>query len=423
VLALNVDFFRIGHGYSVLQVIRKSSLFSSTMLKLILRQLQKYRIPLLFLIVLWVVSGYYIFESRFALLSFLYRITRSLPEPGTQNPVQAYAFIEDALSALEDGQIDLRRMATACPATLKHSYRPDEEYFQTDWLQRYLQRREFTEDADLSSDRYWMQHRKTVATALHSLLEATLYAYEIPEEVTKKESLLVPELVEKLSEALCNPYPALRVWGDYVHFQEKRAYRLLLEAEKDLELLLPFPAEQELLVLGTLKNRGEYIMALRRYAGGPAPSDPDEACTDFRLVCIAPAEAARVIDKLIYTSPEDRRGMLYLNQARIYLRLNRKDDREKALNRFEGATADRSTEIPARLEMGALLARDGRYDEAYRQLHILDVIMGPQRKHSREFRALARSVLIGTGRFVEADCFSDESERGGLRPACVNFRL
>jgi hypothetical protein len=49
--------------------------------------------------------------------------------------------------------------------------------------------------------------------------------------------------------------------------------------------------------------------------------------------------------------------------------------------------------------------------------------MGPERKRNREFRALARSVLIGSGRFVEADCFSEEAERGGPRPACIDFKL
>ena len=393
------------------------------MLKLILRQIRKYRTPLLFLAVFWTAAGYYIFENRFELLSYLYRLTRNLPEPGTQNTSRAYDFIDDALASLEDERIDLGRMAGSCPAALKHSYRADEEFFQKDWLQQYMQRKEFTDDADLPSDLYWKQHRETVSVALHSVLEASLYAYEIPAEITEKEALLVPELVDRLAAALCNPYPALRVWGDYAYFQEKRAYRVLLESEKDLELRLPFPAEKELLVLSTLKNRGEYIMALRRYAGGAAPADPEEPCTDFRLVCIAPDEAARIIDKLIYTSPDDRLGMLYLNQARIYLRLKRKDDREKALNRFEGATSDRSSEVQARLEMGALLASDKRYDEAYRQLHILDVIMGPERKRNREFRALARSVLIGSGRFVEADCFSEEAERGGPRPACIDFKL
>ncbi len=392
------------------------------MLKLILRQLRKYRTPLFILLAFWAATGFVIFQQRFELLSFLYRLTVQLPDPGTQDHTTAYDFVRDARDALAEEDIDLQRMANSCPATFEHTFRPDEEFFRPDWLQRYLQQRDFTYAAGQPADHYWMTHRETVSTALHYALEATLYAYELPAEVTGAEPVLIPELVESLAAALCNPYPALRTWGNYVAFQEHRAYRELSLSESD-EARLSFPSERELLALGALRGNATYVKALRRYAGGPAPADPEEPCTDFRLVCISAREAARITDRLIYVSPEDRHGMLYLNQARIYLRLKQSDYREKALHRYAGAAAFRTSEVPARLEMASLLVSEERYDEAYRQLHILDVILGPERHSNAAFRSLARRVLMGSGRFVEADCFSDEADRGGQRPACIDFRL
>ncbi|MBW7857170.1 MAG: hypothetical protein H3C43_02450 [Leptonema sp. (in: Bacteria)] len=374
----------------------------------------------------WIGGGYYIFSNRFEILSFFYRLTLRPPAAGTQNQSKAYfTFIEPVINEIKEQQIDLNRMRNSCPKVLVRSFRPDENFFTADWLQIHLQKKDFSTDIDLSSDLYWKKNRPIIAEALYSLLESTIYAYEIPAEITESEPILVPQLIEQFSAALCNPYPAIRIWGNYAAFQEQRAYNELLSTEKDIEFRLPFPAERELLMLSKLKNRGEYIMALRSYLGGPPPADPNESCTDFRLVCIAPNEALRATDKLIYASPKDRLGMLFLNHGRIYLRLSNQNITyiNKALDRFEGATEDRSSEISARLEMGAVLAGQKRYNEAYRQLSILQVVMGPQVKRSREFRVLARQVLMGSGRFVEADCFSFDANRGGARPACIDFVL
>lgn len=374
----------------------------------------------------WIGGGYYIFSNRFEILSFFYRLTLRPPAAGTQNQSKAYfSFIEPVLDEIKDQQIDLIRMRNSCPKVLLHSFRPDEAFFTADWLQVHLQKKGFNTDVDLSSDLYWKKYRPIVAAGLYSLLESTIYAYEISAEITEGQPILVPQLIDQFAAALCNPYPAIRVWGNYATFQEQRAYNELLSTEKNLEFILPFPAERELLMLSKLKNRGEYLLALRSYLGGSPPADPNESCTDFRLVCIAPKEALRSTDKLIYVSPKDRLGMLFLNHGRIYLRLSDQDPTylEKSLDRFQGATEDRSSEISARLEMGTVLASQKRYDEAYRQLSILQVIMGPQVKQSREFRTLARQVLMGSGRFVEADCFSFDANRSGARPACIDFVL
>ena len=373
--------------------------------------------------IVWIVGGILIFEHRFELLSFFYRLTLSLPEPGTQKPARAFAFVDQALEPISDEKIDLDRMAASCPKKSERSFQPDSEFFRTDWLQEYLQKKSYTEDTNLTADTYWMQYRQTVSTSLHYLLEATLYAFEIPSSVSQKEDILLPDLIDKFSAAMCNPYPALRTWGRYVDFQEQRAYKVLLESEANLELQLPFRPERELLVLSTLKNRGEYIRALRQYAAGSVPSDSNEDCNDFRLVCIAVDEASHVTDKLIYVSPKDRLGMLYLNHARIYLRTNKEGDTDRAINRFAGAIGYPAVEVQARLELGNLFVSLGRFNEAYSQLQTLDVIMGPNRLRNAAFRLLARRVLTGTGRFVEADCFSDEAQRSEKRPGCIDLKL
>lgn len=407
------------------------------MLKLILRQLARYRWPLIFLAILWTGGAILIFPGRYEILSWLYRFTLGRPEPGLQNPGKAWKnHVSVALEKVE--HVNLDRMKLACPADTIQYYRIDEEYFRPDWLQLQLLKKG-NDDQIQPADTYWQQNRLIALAALRHLIEASIFAYEIPADITNGHgAIVVPDWIERVSGALCNPYPGLMAWGNYTRFQEERAYRVLREAEKDLEDRLPFPAEREMMVLGTLRHRGEYITALQKYGGGSIPADPHEPCRDFRLVCFSTAEAALVLDKLIYVSPDDRLGSLYLNQARVYRRMHGETRDQKGteaagpagdqnvnriLDRLAGATRERTSEIPARLEMGDVLVSRNRYEEAYQQLAALSSLPGIDVRRHREFRRLARRVLTGTGHYEEADCFSDESNRGGLRPHCEAFHL
>lgn len=404
------------------------------MLKLILRQLGRYKWPLLFLAAVWTAGAFIIFPGRYEILSWLYRFTLGRPEPGLQNPAKAWkTHVSVALEKV--ASVDLRRMTMACPESTIQYYRIDEEFFRPDWLQLQLLKKN-PEDQVQPADAYWQQNRLLALGALRHLIEATIFAYEIPADMTDGHgAIIVPDWIERVSGALCNPYPGLMAWGNYTRFQEERAYRVLREAEKDLEDRLPFPAEREMMVLGTLRHRGEYITALQKYGGGSIPADPHAPCRDFRLVCFSPVEAASVLDRLIYVSPDDRLGSLYLNQARVYRRIqaekkglapgDTKAEREleRILDRYAGATRDHASEIPARLEMGDALASAERYEEAYRQLSSLATLLGSETRRHRAFRMLARRVLMGTGHYAEADCFADEALRGGLRPHCEAFRL
>ncbi|MCB1138955.1 MAG: hypothetical protein KDK23_09380, partial [Leptospiraceae bacterium] len=224
------------------------------------------------------------------------------------------------------------------------------------------------------------------------------------------------------AEALCMPLLGRLAWGDYVQFQETRAYREL-EADAPEAYRYRLPAERDLLALASLRNSRNYQEALLQYLGGGAPSPfSPEGCQSRSLVCLAPREAFQVYNRLIFAAPAERLPYLFLEQGQVLGWMGRKGDDlfdnpyERALDQMSGAASHRSLERVARTEMTQIYLETGRYEEARQQLRQLALITNMDAPETSDLRELARKTLGGLKLHREADCFAEQ--RGLPRPHC-----
>lgn len=444
------------------------------MIKILFRQIFKRWRGLLPVFIIWTVAGYLIFSDQHRFLNLfipldpgeqlsypdkhtvfrkLAWILSGIPEPGSQDPETAYfdyilpareilsengtgffcrmaSFVGlcEVDSGIETVRLDL--MAEACDRIPVGSVPMDSD-FRPHWLEK-IEKYDINPDSSVRQlvepDEYWQENHEKVLTALRKAVQAMDYAYEIPTSVHQEAgspTILVPEFVDRLASAVCRDEIGNLAWGDYVHFQEVRAFnRLEKEEVKDIEYRYLHPSEKDLLILNSLQESYEYIRALKEYSGSivPDPWQPFGCGNEFLLACYAPEEARDIFNRLLYYSSRRERPSLYLKLGRIHLSLYRKygsEHLDKALDYFTGASKSFDTEREARFSITRIYLKSGDYDRAHGQLIKLSQIMKNRGGEDREFRNLARLTLMGLGRFRDADCYADMSELSfGKRPHC-----
>ncbi|HBS05835.1 MAG TPA: hypothetical protein DEA96_12770 [Leptospiraceae bacterium] len=400
------------------------------MIRLILRQMSKYRWPILGLALVWLAAGYWLMNNRYGIVSFLASISTDFPDPGHQDSSHAYfKYVKPAMDSIEEEGIRLDLMKRACP---ERSERPffEVNLARNHWLDK-IRNWNIAPPGErprvVEPEGYWKENREQVLESLQDLIHATYYAYEVTGEdrgLPGKETILIPALISRYAEALCMPLVGRLSWGDYVEFQEQRAYLELEKGEPEY-FQYRLPAERDLLALGSLRNSRNYQEALLQYLGGGAPgSFSPEGCNTRSLVCLAPREAFQVYNKLIFAAPEERLPYLYLEQGQVLGWLARKGDASfedpytLAMDSFSGAARHRSLEVPARIEITRILVHTERYEEARAELRQISLIFNIEAPDAADVRELARKTLSAQGLHREADCFSEI--RGTVRPHCQN---
>lgn len=399
------------------------------MLKLILRQVLKHWMGLLPVIVLWIAGGIYIFQNRHRTLAFLSGLVVSRPEPGTQNPEKARSYVERARSRIADSGVRLDLMKKACKYKPFHT---DIDFVPAHWLEKLREWRLPSEEGVVvvEPDAYWADHRAVTLLALKDVIDAAQYGYEWEEDAGEgkpKQIFILPRLASDLAEAVCRPDLELLFWGDYVAFQEARAFRDIRSSDPDFEELYTLPEEQELFVLERLKRNELYLEALARYAGGAFREDCQAGT--IQLACAAPLEAIRVHNKRLYFAPKEETPPIYLTLGRIHLRYARdlKDparELKRARDRFAGALDQRDLELESRLGLARVYLLEKDLEKAYAEVKAMSLLLRGRSLTDAEFRGVARAVLTALGRHKDADCFADLSElRHGAREHCEAFRF
>ena len=429
------------------------------MLNLILRQLAKHWKGLLPVCVIWIICGYYILDYKHDLLTTLSHWFINLPEPGTQNQARAYEYVKTARERIKkgrtgffcrtfdtegckeerilEGNIRLDLMRKAC-RHISGKYKGDDAY-RTHWLEKLEEwnlinktdssRQSIDSDNTIVPEHYWKTNKDNVMESLKDLIDAMNYAYEISPSARgeiRGKTWIIPELITKYSEALCMDIPGILAWGDYIEFQEIRAFRSIKKEKPDFEKEYIYPAEQEMRILQKLKYNPKYILALKKYSAGSPPSRGNlENCKrgPYRLSCLSQPEAIKIINKLLYISPEHELPGYRLNLGLIYLMRVNAGERnflEKSLDNLYEASSNHGTEREARIIMTGIFLRKKDFKQAYDQIKQLQLI--PPR--NKEYRKLVRLTLIGLGRFTDADCFSDMSKlEFGKRAHCRKLEL
>ncbi len=420
------------------------------MLKLLLRQIKKHRAGLIPVLLAWVIGGTLLFKYNDSCLAALSRLVVRLPEPGTQRPVEALKYLEDARGIIAEKEIRLDLMARLCGKT-PIKWTDDRELYRPHWLEKIRSWNLATApDASavvIEPDEYWKENRPVVLEALSLVMNAQALAFEITaadRALPEGETILVPDELGRYARALCNDQIAVLAWGDYVEFQEIRAFRRMMTADPNLEETYRYPVEQEILILESLREDPLYLRALREYAAGDPPlPEGGGTCgdTNFRLPCAAPRETLKVWNKELYFAPAAARPALHLRLGRLHRVLAKEAGTDEhlllALDQFTGATVSIPLEEEARLGLTRLFLmladrapvgapRREFFERAYDEIKMLSLITRGRGLTDREFRELTRHTLIGLGRFQDADCFADlaRNVNGGLtRPHCQDFRL
>ena len=416
------------------------------MLRLILRQLAKHRGPILALVVVWSILGYFIVSYRHVWFSAIARSLVDLPEPGTQDPVRAYSYVDAALERNRDEGIELDLMIQACEDFLPYSYHGDVAAFRPHWLEKLEHWRLHEQPTDeevgldyqaVEPDLYWQEHRESVLSGVRDLSNALDYAYEIePGDLgeTEGQNILVAALFERFARAVCQEEQGRLAWGDYVSFQEDRAWRTVRSRNPDIDPQTVQPATRRRLILEQLRGQDRYEDALRHYAAGSPPTQGDlSVCRDgvFRLVCVAPLETIEVYEKLLAVSVSEQVPRYHLDLGRTYLVQARYGEPEQkqarielARDHFLVAATSRQTEQDARLELIRLYLAERDYASAYEELRQLQLFSRQPGFQLDEYRRLARTTLMGMGRHADADCFAEMSDLSyGPRPHCENLQL
>lgn len=385
-------------------------------------------------VLVWITAGFFIFKYKDNLLVILSRLTVHLPEPGEQDPKQALVYVNRAVDRVESSSIRLDLMKKACHV-FPAKYRGDTELYRPHWLEKIRDWNAGTAEEDdlVEPDDYWKENRSTVIASIQDLLSALAYAYEVPWKDQKM--FLLPELVSEYAAAVCMPEIGMLAWGDYTEFAEARAWKTL-EKDPYIGNRHLYLQEKDLFILNELRSVPSYFLALQKYLGGPAPS-PDTfiRCEHGApiLPCMAPEEAEKVYNRLIYLAGKRDLPFLRLGMGRMHLLLfSRHPDPsllENAADDFTGAMGNSGTDIPARLGLARsclLYADAGKTDYLKKSYDALKSIreQSDRSPDSIEFRRLMRLTLSRMHRFRDADCFSDLSDiKFGERQHCMDLKL
>lgn len=437
------------------------------------------------ILIVWIAGAYVFYGSRNDWLTFLSRLTVSLPERGEEKPAEAFAYVRQARALLSDDGVDLRLMQKTCGGGfLPLKYRGEIEDFRPHWLDR-LKNWHPANVADtrtIEPDEYWKQKRPVVVDALKAALNALELAYEIPASVQENGEgsptppmIRVADLVAHLSRAICRDEVGILAYGDYAEFLEVRAWERLLarrcggNACEERDFGLP---EKRRLILEALRNsadRENYILALRNYYSGfpPDPYDLRRSChsRQYRLSCAAPREAVDVFAKLIAVASDPATlHAAHLASGLLHVQLlagteagEESQHYTAAVNHFQIATGHSDTASDAHLELARLYLDRARraesvfvgtqnagqrsrspealeyYGLAFEQVQqlslmdrttVLERAGRPLADREDDYRDVARRTLIGLERFKEADCFAELRDVGyGAREHCERLRL
>lgn len=414
------------------------------MLRLIWRQILKHKLPVALLVLFWLIAGSFIFARRDLFFATLSAWFVRLPPPGEQDEASAWDKLRRAEERIASEGIDLRIMTRSCEAYLPRRYFGDAREYRPDWLERLQDWRIATDEGGAGQesqlaqpDQYWQDHIEATLLSLRDAINASEYGAEISPAVHKQAQrgvVIVAESIDRLARASCRPEAALLAWGDYLSWQEARAWNQMVADMNESERSEFGPGEKDQRVLRALRGDARYVKALRAYLGGGAPDPYDaDACrgpAGYTLSCAAPGEAVRAYNRLLAVAPAEEAAALHLNAARALLhwrRSNKAPERDlvqESLDHLNIAALDRENEQDARFMIARVELERRGLEAAYEQLKALQLLSRRPGFQQNEFRSLAAETLRGLGRMQDADCFTEMSDALlGPRTHCRDLQL
>lgn len=382
------------------------------MFKILLKNLLKYKYIFFIFLFIWILSGIFVYQHRFKLLSFLYNLSSDFPEIGKENPKKAYFdFVKTAIEILEKNNINLNLMQELCPKEIKANILTNSEY-EWDFLKKYNLFAFESQYILGNSYIYWKEKKELVLNAILYLKEAQKYATEIPSEITQeKKTILIPILLEQTYNGICLPNESRINWKKYIQYIENSTYRKYIENNMEKKEILPFPREFDLELLRQLENNEKYIFAIQRYIGKSVPFEYLNNCPDQFWICSQLKESEFYYNKLIFVYPFENLGNIFLNHGRIYFLLanQTKDPKyyELALDRYSGAKDFSNSYIDAYLEMIYLFLSKGENNKAFETINEFKEIRPKIFPQQTLYYELIFKVLTRLGHFEEAECFKD----------------
>jgi hypothetical protein len=379
------------------------------MFSIILKQILKHKIVLLFFILFWIVSGILIYQHKFKILAFLYHITSDLPSIGESKPQKAYYdYFLPALKILNQNNVNLAIMENFCPQKIHSSLIEDKEY-EWDFLKKY---NFFYFDQSYISKKsytYWEEKKPYVIEALLYLKEAIKYSYEIPSDITQdKKNILIPYLIQQSYNAICLPEEARIYWQNYIEFIENHIY---IDKKIDKNNL-SFPAEKDLYLLNELINNPRYHFAIHQYIGKTVPFSLIENCPEKVFICSHVEEVNEYLNKLIFTKSLENVYDEFLNHARLYIifyhKLHHPDFLYRALDRYKGAMDQPQTEVDAYLESAYVFLLLNQPENSLKLLLQFKEIKPKNFIQEPFYYRLIYQTLTELQRYKEADCFKTQ---------------
>ena len=411
------------------------------MFRLILHQILLRKYILLIIILTWV-GGYYLLKNyKNDLFSQLTYFFNKPSLPYKQDKKKAQRYLREAQIIIYNDRIKLDLMRASCKESVIR-YTKNTPPAKLDWLERLKNWRiDSEQEYNLTRGQvaylanmpeYWQTHQPKVFEAFHLAITATQFAYEVSmpawssknvlpnlsEQTGHKKSLLfiVPRLVESYARAVCQPYPAMLVWNNYIEFQEQRAARKKVASTKNQSTLSMRS------ILNELKGSPLYKESLRSWLGGSIPNDFTlgrdlsfcHKTQQLRLVCISPYEAITAYQKLLHVEAQNNKPRIHLQLAQAIFIASQKERskkgrvslHKKALLSLQKALKDYATQCEAQTLLTAYWVREKKnYQKAWKHLRKLHLLRRQPNFSQTNFEQLAKQTLTGLGRLKDADCF------------------
>ncbi len=407
------------------------------MLKLIIRQILQRKTAVFFILIIWAISGYFIYQYKnefFSRLSYLFSEPSLIK--GKQDFKKAHRYFRQAQLYIKENQVDLGLMQQSCNK-IPIKFTGSIKQFSPHWLQKLedwhllsyeIKNNVWSQQSAILAELpdYWQKNRSIVWKSLKSIADALQFAYEIPDIDTK--DILLPHIFTNYAKALCVPHLAMLVWGNYVEFQERRVTRSIGNHSRGT------------LYLESLRGSTHYIEALRNFLG--VFSSPSENGRGLRnslsypnremgLVSVNLEESIPFYEKLIFVEGAEARPSLHLSLGKIYhivaqkyASVNLKKENyynKKALAHLRLAGQLSGLAAQAYEQIAFLWLEKKKYGKAIVELRRLQKMrLKPGFSH-REFIVLVRRTLIGLGRVNEVDCFIHTRQK--QPPHCTGLNL
>lgn len=375
------------------------------MFSIILKQILKFKVHMIVVIIFWFIGGVLIYTNRYSLLSFLYHLTTDFPPLGESNPKKAYFdFFLPAIKNLEEHNVDLVLMANLCPKELTTTILKDQEY---EW--HFLKKYNFfyLDKSYLYAPHYtyWEEKKVYVLNSLNLLKEAMKYSFEIPAEITNdKKNILIPYIIQQIYRALCIPDEVRHVWKSYIVFLEMKTYKESLHKEDEL----PYPSDFDLDLLMQLKHIPKYEFAIKQYLGYQIPFELINECINH-ILCIDPPGVKLYLNKLLFIADYQELGNLFLNLAKANIILSKihsdKNYLYDALDYYTGAKEFKTSQIDAYLQISYLFLLMNEPEKSLQTLHEFKNIKPRTFPQESFYYDLVYRTLTMLKYYKEADCF------------------